>query len=64
MNFFKILQYNHDSLIAEYICNKLDHLDSQNLSISDDLDDQPDTALQETGNPDDSDIDSTEPTDA
>ncbi|KAG1761725.1 hypothetical protein EDD22DRAFT_619601 [Suillus occidentalis] len=60
----QILRYNHDSLIAEYIRNKLDHLDSQNLSISDDLEDQPDTALQETDNPDDTDIDSTEPTDA
>ncbi|KAG1808131.1 hypothetical protein EV424DRAFT_1574699 [Suillus variegatus] len=60
----QILRYNHDSLIAEYIRNKLDHLDSQNLSISDDLEDQPDTALQETDNSDDIDVDSTEPTDA
>ncbi|KAG1726802.1 uncharacterized protein EDB91DRAFT_1239606 [Suillus paluster] len=54
----QILQYNHDSLIAEYIRNKLDHLDTQNLSI-----DRPDTALQETNNSDDIDVDSTEPTD-
>ncbi|KAG1720903.1 uncharacterized protein EDB91DRAFT_1240362 [Suillus paluster] len=36
----------------------------QNLSISDNLEDQPDTALQETDNSDDIDVDSTEPTDA
>ncbi|KAG1747038.1 uncharacterized protein EDB91DRAFT_1235854 [Suillus paluster] len=60
----QILRYNHDSLIAQYIRNKLDHLDTQNLSISDDLEDQPDTALQETDNSDDIDVDSMEPTDA
>jgi len=31
----QILQYNHDSLIAEYICSKVDCLDTQNLSLSD-----------------------------
>ncbi|KAG2155875.1 uncharacterized protein EDB93DRAFT_1101654 [Suillus bovinus] len=56
----QILRYNHDSLIAEYIRNKLDHLDTQNLSMSN-SEDQPDTALQETN---DIDVDSTEPTDA
>ncbi|KAG2039785.1 hypothetical protein BDR03DRAFT_933074 [Suillus americanus] len=46
----QLLWYNHDSLIAEYICNKLDHLDTQNLSIFNNLEDQPDTALQKTHN--------------
>jgi hypothetical protein len=58
--FFKLLWYNHDSLIVEYICNKLDHLDTQNLSIFNNLEDQPNTALQETHNS----VDLTEATDA
>ncbi|KAG2348732.1 hypothetical protein BDR05DRAFT_972997 [Suillus weaverae] len=60
----QILRHNHDSLIAEYIRNKLDHLDTQNLSISGNLEDQPDTALQETDDSDDIDVDLTEPTEA
>ncbi|KAG2112896.1 hypothetical protein DEU56DRAFT_934861 [Suillus clintonianus] len=58
----QILRYNHDSLIAEYIRNKLDHLDTQNISV--DRPESPDTTLQETDNSDDIDVDSTEPTDA
>ncbi|KAG1730131.1 uncharacterized protein EDB91DRAFT_1239146 [Suillus paluster] len=41
----QILQYNHDSLVAEYICGKLDYLNTWNLSVSN-SEDQPDTALE------------------
>ncbi|KAG1730396.1 uncharacterized protein EDB91DRAFT_1239095 [Suillus paluster] len=43
---------------VKYIRNKLDHLDTQNFSMSN-SEDQPDTALQETDE-----VESTEPTDA